>query len=135
MIRLIYGPKGTGKTQQIVNDANNATKNAKGNIVFVTDKKFDTVRLDFNVKVIYTEDYQLNCASCFSGFLKGLIAGNSDIEYLFIDGLVRIVGNDDKALEKVFETIKTLEKEYNLTAEISVSRTKETLPEVMKELA
>lgn len=135
MIRLIYGPKGTGKTQQIVSDANNAVANAKGNIVFITDRKFDTVRLDFNVKVIYTEDFKVNCAACFSGFLKGLLAGNSDIEYLFIDGLVRIVGNDDEALEKVFAAIKTLEKEYGFTAEISISRTAETLPEVMKELA
>ena len=135
MIRLIYGPKGTGKTQQIVNDANNAVANAKGNIVFVTDKKFDTVRLDFNVKVIYTENFDIHCAACFSGFLKGLLAGNSDIEYLFLDGLVRVVGDDNKALEQVFDTIKTLEKEYGFTCEISVSKTKETLPEVMKELA
>ena len=45
MIKIIYGEKGTGKTKQLINAANDNAQNAKGLSVFITDthrnKKFN----------------------------------------------------------------------------------------------
>ena len=43
MIKIIYGPKGYGKTKIILDEVNNAGKNAKGNVVFITDEKLYSV--------------------------------------------------------------------------------------------
>ena len=37
MIKLIYGPKGFGKTKIMLDDVNAAAAKAKGNVVFITD--------------------------------------------------------------------------------------------------
>ena len=128
MIRLLCGPKGTGKTQLIVGEIDKAVENAKGDIVFITDKKKDSIRLDFNVRVLYTDEFDVNCAKCFGGFIKGLMAGNSDIEYLYIDGLLRIIGDDDAAFEQFMKVLTRLEKEYGFNAVVTVSKIKEQIP-------
>ena len=43
MIKLIYGPKGFGKTKIIMDDVDAAAKQAKGNVVFITDKKISSI--------------------------------------------------------------------------------------------
>ena len=37
MIKIIYGPKGTGKTKKIIDEANATAQDAKGLSVFVTE--------------------------------------------------------------------------------------------------
>ena len=38
MIKIIYGAKGTGKTKQLIAEANKNAKDAKGLSVFITDR-------------------------------------------------------------------------------------------------
>ncbi|MBO4572835.1 MAG: hypothetical protein J5762_03605 [Clostridia bacterium] len=130
MIRLICGPKGTGKTKIILEEIARSVDVAKGDIVFITDKKKDYARgISFNVRVLYTDDFGVDCPIAFGGFVKGLMAGNSDIEYLYVDGLTKIIGDDCSAIADFLKTIVALEKEYNLNAVITVSKLKEELPE------
>ena len=130
MINIIYGPKGFGKTKIMLDQVNNAGDNAKGNVVFITDKSFSTVSINFNVRCVYTEDYKISGAVAFNGFINGLLAGNSDIEYVFIDGLKRIVGNDLENGKELFDSMEALQKEYsNLKFVVSISSTREDLPD------
>ena len=129
MIKIVYGPKGFGKTKIIKDDVNTAAKNAKGNVVFITDKKTYTVDIDLNVKCVYAEEYFVSSVSAFTGFVQGLIAGNSDIEYVFIDALKRITGeNDLSAYEEFFNSVAKIAKENGTTVELTVSASKEELP-------
>ncbi len=129
MINIVYGPKGFGKTKIMIDQANKAGNEAKGNVVYITDKRFSTVGIDFSVRCIYTEDYGVNNSQAFNGFVNGLLAGNSDIEYVFIDGLKRIIGNGMRGGNTLFKSLKALQKEYpNLKFVVSVSATKEELP-------
>jgi hypothetical protein len=135
MIKIIYGPKGFGKTKIMLDEVNNAGANAKGNVVFITDKRFDTVNVNFNVRCVYTEDHDVCGANAFNGFINGLMAGNSDIEYVFVDGLKRIIGNDMEGGEKLFKSIKQLQEEYKeLKFVISISGAREELPAYVLEL-
>ena len=72
MIKLIYGPKGFGKTKIILDDVNAAAAKAKGNIVFITDKRVCSVDINLNVRCVYTEEYGINTVDGFAGFIKGL---------------------------------------------------------------
>lgn len=130
MINIIYGPKGFGKTKIMLDQVNSAGKTAKGNVVFITDKSISSVSIDFNVRCVYTEDYKISGAVAFNGFINGLLAGNSDIEYVFVDGFKRIVGNDLDGAKDFFDSIEALQNNYpNLKFVVSVSSTREDLPD------
>ena len=131
MIKLIYGPKGFGKTKIILDDVNAAAAKAKGNIVFITDKRVCSVDINLNVRCVYTEEYGIYTVDGFAGFIKGLVAGNHDIEGIYIDGILRITDSDLNGLEKAFGEIKTLCEQNGVTVEMTVSATKEQLPEYM----
>ena len=136
MIKIVYGPKGFGKTKIMIDEVNQAAESAKGNVVFVTDKRISTVSINFNVRCVYTEDHGIDNYQAFIGFINGLLAGNSDIEYIFIDGFRRIIGEKLRGGQKVFKDIKLLQKEYpNLKFIISLSATKEELPSYLKRFA
>ncbi len=134
MIKLVYGPKGFGKTQIIKNDTNTACETAKGNVVFITDKKGYSADIDLNVKCIFTEEYGVASAEAFAGFLSGVVAGNSDIEYVFIDGLKRVCGEDLNALKVICDSMKNLEKD-GVNFEFTISAEKKELPAFLLELA
>lgn len=132
MIKLIYGPKGFGKTKIIKDNVNAAAKEAKGNVVFITDTKVYSVDIDLNVKCVFTEEYAVASVNSFAGFLQGLIAGNSDIEHIFIDGIKRITGERNlDAYADFFADLEKIAKENDVHVEFTVSATKEELPKFM----
>ena len=136
MIRLICGPKGTGKTKIILDEVKKSVETAKGDIVFITDTKKDFTRgIDFNVRVLYTDEFSVNNPVAFTGFVKGLMAGNSDIQYLFIDGLARIIGDDMKDVEAFVKTLEQLEREYSLSTVATISKLQEEFSDNYKRYA
>ena len=91
MVNLITGPKGTGKTQQMIELANEKVKTSNGNVVFIKKKSHrNTTTLDFGVRAICMEDYpDILTMDEFVGFLYGMVAGNHDIDTIFIDSVLK----------------------------------------------
>ncbi|MGN0819952.1 MAG: hypothetical protein ACI4M6_06150 [Christensenellaceae bacterium] len=135
MIRIICGPKGTGKTKIILDEVDSSVKVAKGDVVFITDKKINSAKIDFKVRCLYAEEFNINNADSLRGYINGLVAGNSDIEYLFIDGVMRVIKSDEKGLENFFNDVLRLEKEYGLKVTMTISIAKENLPSYLAEYA
>ena len=129
MIQLICGPKGTGKTKIILERLNQTAETAKGDIVFITDKRVSTVGVNFKVRCICTEEFGVNEVNQFTGFIKGLLAGNADIEYLYIDGICRIIGKENDTLDAFIAVIESLQKEYGFKAVLTISAEKSELSE------
>ena len=127
MLKLVYGPKGTGKTKIILDDVNKAAEIAKGNVVFITDKRISSVSININVRCVYTEEYEINSIEGFNGFIKGLLAGNSDIEYLFIDGIARITKGTLDEVESLLASLSG----SDLNVEMTISSSKEDMPAYM----
>ena len=134
MIKLICGPKGAGKTKTILKYVDDCVGVAKGDIVYITDKKMDSTRINFNVRVLYADDFGIDSAEKFLGFINGLMAGNSDIEYIYVDGLSRIVGADSD-LNAFFKNLIKRESEYGFKAFITISKEVESLPEFVRQYA
>ncbi len=132
MIQIICGPKGTGKTKVMLEKLNTACNDAKGDIVFITDKRFNTVSINFKVRLLYTEEFRVMELNAFIGFVKGLLAGNADIEYLFIDGLCKMTGYETEDVDKFLSAICELEKEYGFKAIMTVSMDEDKIPESAK---
>lgn len=129
MIKVIYGAKGTGKTKMMIDAANAAVKDAKGHLIFLTDSKRGMYDLEREVRFIDTSEYDIAGEAALCGFIKGVIAGNHDNEYVFIDGVVRIAGKPVAELGAFFYMLEKVGKSNNVTITVSISATKEELPD------
>ena len=129
MIKVIYGAKGTGKTKVMIDSANEAVKEAKGHLIFITDSKRGMYDLEREVRFIDTSEYDIAGEAALCGFIKGVVAGNNDNEYVFIDGVVRIAGKPVQEMAAFFYMLDKVAKSDNLVITVSVSAAKEELPD------
>lgn len=129
MIKVIYGAKGTGKTKMMIDAANAQVETAKGHLIFITDSKRGMYDLEREVRFIDTSEYDIAGEAALCGFIKGVIAGNHDNEYVYIDGVVRIAGKPVQELAGFFYMLDKVAKSNSLTITVSVSATKEELPD------
>ena len=129
MIKVIYGAKGTGKTKMMIEAANASVNEAKGHLIFITDNKRCMYDLEREVRFIDVSDYDIAGEAALCGFIKGVVAGNNDNEYVFIDGAVRIAGKPVAELAAFFYMLDKVSQTNNLTITVSVSAAKEELPD------
>ncbi len=129
MIKVIYGAKGTGKTKMMIDAANAAVEEAKGHLIFITDTKRGMYDLEREVRFIDVSEYDVAGEAALCGFIKGVIAGNHDNEYVFIDGVVRIAGKPVQELAGFFYMLDKVAKNNDLVVTVSVSAAKEELPD------
>lgn len=129
MIKIICGPKGAGKTKQIIQAANANAATAKGLSVFVTDTKrymYDIVR---DVRFIDVTDYMVAGEDALCGFIKGVVAGNHDNENIYIDGIARIAGKQLKDMAATFYMLEKISNDSGLIFTITCSCDKAELPD------
>ena len=129
MIKVIYGAKGTGKTKMMIDAANATVEMAKGHMIFITDSKRGMYDLEREIRFIDTSEYDIAGEAALCGFVKGVIAGNNDNEYVFIDGVVRIAGKPVAEMAAFFYMLDKVAKSNDITVTVSVSATKEELPD------
>lgn len=137
MIKLITGAKGTGKTKIIIDMANDNVEIAKGDIVFLTDTDRYMYSLRYQIRVINTDilkragEKVLNERELI-GFIKGILAGNHDIESFYIDGAHRMLGRKVTEMEDFFTDIYAVAKNTETRFVLTVSENEENFPEFLK---
>lgn len=128
MVNLITGPKGSGKTQQMIELANKAVKTTNGNVVLIKKSHKDTLSVDFSIRAICMADYtDIVNVDEFVGFLYGMVAGNHDIETILIDGVLKQADISLDNLPKFIEKLKKISNNDKIEFYISVSATKEQM--------
>ncbi len=132
MIKIIYGPKGEGKTKELINTANFNTEGAKGLSVFITDTKRYMYDLSRGVKVIDVTDWNVAGEDALCGFIKGIAASDSDYEYIYLDGIARICGKELNSLAGIFYMLDKISTENKIVITITCSCAKEELPDFAK---
>jgi hypothetical protein len=85
--------------------------------------------LEREIRFIDTSEYDIAGEAALCGFIKGVIAGNHDNEYVFIDGVVRIAGKPVAEMAAFFYMLEKVAKSNDITVTVSVSATKEELPD------
>lgn len=132
MIKILYGPKGTGKTKQLIDRANADAQEAKGLSVFITDNKRCMYDLHRNVRFIDVQDYQIAGEDALCGFVKGVAACNSDHEYIYVDGASRITGKPIEALGGLFYMLDKLAADNSITITVTCSCEESALPDFVR---
>lgn len=119
MINLIPGKKGTGKTKILVDAIEASVKNATGNVVCIERGMKLTYDLPHKVRLVDAEEYGINSYDAFYGFVAGVLAGNYDIQEIFVDGILRIGGRDYEAFGSMIEKVAMLAKDIKIVFTVS----------------
>ncbi len=134
MVYLLTGPKGSGKTQQMIEQANKKSKECNGNVVLIKKTHRDTASVAFNIRTICMDDYPaIRNIDGYIGFLYGMYSSNHDIECVFIDGILK---HADISLENVpvfIDRLNRISKECGIEFYVSISAAKADLADVNSE--
>ena len=131
MVNLITGPRGSGKTQQMIDLANEKVKTSSGNVVFIKRSHKDTSSVDFNIRVIRMADYpDILTLEEFVGFLYGMAAGNHDIQAVFIDSILKQANITLESLPSFIQKLIKISSENNIDFYLSVSADKNEIPDI-----
>ena len=130
MVQVLAGAKGSGKTKQIINNANAVVGKSKGDIVFISVTDRYRAEISSEIKFIDINKENIAGKDMLAGFLKGIIAANYDIEYIFIDGILKAINANanDEAFKQIFNAINDLGKESGAKFFITLSCEKENVP-------
>ncbi len=132
MIKLITGVPGTGKTKMLIGMVNEAVAATNGNVVCI--EKGIKLRFDinYNVRLINTDEYLIDDAQSLFGFLSGIIASNHDVTDIFIDSALKICQNDKAAFETAVNEMHELAEKTNVNIVLTSSIPKGEEPESLK---
>lgn len=128
MVNLLTGPKGSGKTQQMIEQANLKAKESNGNVVFIKKTHRDTASVAFDIRTICMDDYPaIQNTDEYIGFLYGMCSANHDIENIFIDGILKHADISLENIPEFIERVKRISTECGIDFCISISAAKEEL--------
>lgn len=128
MVKLLVGHKGSGKTKQMIDLANDTVENAKGSIIFINKNQRLMYDLKYRIRVICMEDFEhVTNSDEYIGFLYGIIAGDHDIETVFIDSILKHADFSLGDLPEFIDRLKDISKNYGMDFVVSVSAEKEEM--------
>ena len=131
MVNLLTGPKGSGKTQQMIERANEAVKTCEGHVFFIKKSHRDTYSLSFDIRAICMDDYNvINNIDEYLGFLYGMTSADHDIEAIFIDGILKHANITLENIPDFVEKLKKLSADNKLDFYVSISASKDELKDV-----
>lgn len=122
MVKIIYGRRGSGKTNRMITMAKEEALNSRGNVVFVEKDNRCMLDLPHAIRYVNAAEYIDKDVDVFCGFIQGMIAANFDIVTIFIDALPSITGlATDAELESFFQKIVTMSEKNNVDFVLSIS--------------
>ena len=129
MVKILAGEKGEGKTKRMIDMANAAGKEARGNIVFVDDDNSHMYDLHYSVRFVETPKFIMEDPQVFRGFVCGILSQNSDIETIYIDGLNHIMDRiSDADFTAFIQELDKTSKEAEMDMVMIISRKTDALP-------
>lgn len=125
MLKLIIGQKGTGKTKMLIEKANSALKSESGNVICIekgSKLKFD---LNYNIRLIDIDEFNINKFTEFYGFICGLLGCDRDITAIFIDSILKICPESTDVFETFLDKLDTftnkLQVKFYITASADIN--------------
>lgn len=133
MVQLIVGVKGEGKTKRMLDSVNAAVKEAKGNIVYLDKSSQNMHELDNKVRLIDVSEYPIQNTDQFIGFICGICSQDYDLEEMYLDGFLKIAKLEGEDISSTLTQLNAISKQFNVRMVLSVSMSKDNLPDFAKE--
>ena len=129
MIKIICGEKGRGKTKHMLELANKQVSKSNGSVIFIDKSEDKIYDLNNEIRLIDITQYPIKNQVGFIGFISGLLAGNHDIDCIFIDSLLNTSTTDN--IDSILRRLNELSKDVEFVVSISLS--KEHIPDSYKD--
>ena len=127
------GVKGSGKTKQLIEMINNTAKVEPGNVVCIEANNNMMYDIHYRIRLIDAQEYKLNNAEAFRGFICVLYAGNYDISHVFIDNLCKAIGTEiGHETEAFLNWLDSFGERNNIKFTVTISGEPEAATEGMK---
>lgn len=133
MIKVIYGPKGTGKTKLLVDSVNRMAKQAKGTVVFIDDSTKLIYDLSHRIRFVNVSEYPPLNHESFFGFICGILSQDYDIEGIFIDRINFITKENIEEFESFFKKLKVLAENHKTLFFITLNGPAEKMPDFLRQ--
>lgn len=128
MVKLLVGHKGTGKTKQMIDLANNQVENSNGSIIFINKNSRLMYDLKYRIRVVCMEEYEhITNSDEYIGFIYGIISSDHDIETIFIDSILKHADFSLGDLPEFLTRLKNISKNYGMDFVVSLSAEKEEM--------
>ncbi len=122
MVTVIAGPKGMGKTKQLIAMCNSASDKSSGSVVCIELGQKLKYDINHGARLIDSIPYDIKSYQVLRGFITGLYAGNYDISDIFIDSLYKVSGNSEpQECEKFLHWCETFGEENGINFIITIS--------------
>lgn len=134
MIELIVGAKGTGKTKILMAKANDDIKVTGGNTVYLDINNKHMYELSHRIRLLNVQDYNINSADMFLGFIYGIISQDYDIDKMFLDNFTSIAYIDNiESAENLIKELAKISEKYEIDFVISLTADNDSLSDYLKE--
>jgi len=128
MVKLLIGHKGTGKTKQMIDLANDQIQDSKGSIIFINKNSRLMYDLKYRIRVVCMEEYEhVTNSDEYIGFLYGIISSDHDIETIYIDSILKHADFSLGDLPEFLTRLQDISKNYGMDFVVSLSAEKEEM--------
>ena len=131
MVKIICGAKGKGKTKEMLTLADQAVKDVDGSIVYIDKSDQHMYELNNQIRLIDISEYPVKSSESFLGFVSGLLAGNHDIEMVFIDSLLKLSALTASEIATIIDKLDALSTDVEFV--VSISANKDDLPDSVQD--
>ena len=131
MISIIVGNKGTGKTKKLIESIEKKVNESSGHVVCLEKGQKLTYDLTHKARLIDTERYGISSYDELYSF----VGGDHDVTDLYIDGTLRIGGNDYENLIHFLDRLSALSEEAHTNMLLTISCDESELPEGIHHVA
>ncbi len=128
MVKLLVGHKGTGKTKQMIELANQEVETSNGSVIFINKNSRLMYDLKYRIRVVCMEEYEhiTNCDE-YIGFIYGIISSDHDIEVIYIDSILRHADFSLGDIPEFLGRLKKISKNYGMDFVVSLSAEQEEM--------
>jgi predicted ATP-dependent serine protease len=131
MVKLLIGHKGSGKTKNMIQLANDRVETADGSVVFINKNQRLMYDLKHAIRVVCMEEYeQIKNSDEYIGFLYGILSSDHDIEVIFIDSILKHADVDVADLPGFLSRLKEIADKYNIEFVVSLSASTEEIGDI-----
>ena len=132
MVKIMVGKKGSGKTKKMIEAANDHVRESHGSTIFINNDKRLTRELNYRMRVVSAEDYNLSNIDEFSGFILGIISSDHDIDTIFIDSITKHANISFDNISTFIDRLDKISEKYELDFIVSVSAEPEEIESILK---
>ena len=134
MVKLLIGRKGSGKTKQMIDLANQRLEKRDGSIVFINKDNRLMLDLKYRIRVVCMEEYpHITNIDEYIGFVYGVISSDHDIQVIFIDSILKHADVQIDHLEEFLGRLSKISEMYGPDFVVSLSANQEEIGEYIKQ--